>query len=94
MIPPSLLLLLLLHLLQIDEGDGGRIWRLLSALHQHTPVFRNGQLAVERRRLFASLNVNSHIQLTVGLPAEDAVGRRYIGIIPAHCSANVAVVRY
>ena len=40
-----LLLLLLLHLLEVDEGDA-RLWGVLCTLDQHTPVFRNGQLSV------------------------------------------------
>ena len=39
-------LLLLLHLLQINERYGW-LWRLLRPFDEHAPVFGNGQFSVE-----------------------------------------------
>src|ERR1017187_4398502 len=49
-------LLLLLHLLQIDERNDRR-WRLLGALDEHTPVLWNRHGAIESWRLGAGLDM-------------------------------------
>ena len=89
--PIPALLLLLLHLLQIDEGDGG-FWRLLRALYKHTPVFGDGQLLIERRGLIAGLDVHGYVKLAVCLSAEDAMCRWNIRIIPAYGGADMAMM--
>ena len=86
------LLLLLLHLLQVNEWDCG-VGRLLRALNEHAPIFRDGQLAVEGGRLIAGFNLYSHVKLTGGFAAEDAVGRRNVSIIAPDRGADVAVMR-
>ena len=83
--------MLLLHLLQFDQGQVD-FRRLLGALDQDAPVFGDGQLAIEGRRLFAGLDVDGHVQLAVGFSTEDAMGRRNIGIVSPDGGANVAVV--
>jgi len=65
--------LLLLHLLQVNEGDGG-LGRLLGALDQDGPLFRDGELAVEGGRLVTGFNLDGDVELAVGFAAEDAVG--------------------
>ena len=84
-------LLLLLHLLQINEGHGA-FRRLLSAFHKHAPVVGNGKLAVESGWKVAGFDMDCDIKLAVGLPAEDAVGRRDIRIIAPNRRADVPVM--
>ena len=55
-----LLLLLLLHLLQINEGHAG-VGRLLGLLDKHAPVLGDGQLAVQSRWLIAGCYVHSDV---------------------------------
>jgi len=45
------LLLLLLHLLQMQQL-GGRRWRFLGSLHQDGPVFRDRHIAVKGRQIY------------------------------------------
>ena len=84
-------LLLLLHLLQVDECRG-KLRGLLSAFHQYAPVVGDGKLAVECGWKVAGLDVDGDIELAVRRSAKDAVGWRDIGIIPPDRSADVAVM--
>ena len=70
----------------------GRLGRLLRALDQNRPVFRNGQLAIERRRLLAGLDVHGNVELAGGFAAEDAMGGGNVGVIAANGGADVAMV--
>jgi hypothetical protein len=52
--------LLLLHLLQLQERYV-LVGRLLRAFHQNRPILRNGELAIERRRLFSRFDVDGDV---------------------------------
>jgi len=89
--PALLLLLLLLHGLQVSEGDGGDRG-LLRALDEHAPVFRDGHFSVESRGFVTGVNLHSHIELAFGAAAEDSVSGRHVCIVAADGCADVAVV--
>ena len=87
----ALLLLLLLHLLQIDKRDGV-FSRLLGALDQYAPILGDGQLAVQRRGLFTGLDLDCDIEIAVGFAAEDPVRWRDISVIAANRGADMTVM--
>ena len=82
---------MLLHLLHVEEGHR-RCGRLLRALNQHAPILGDGQLAIEGRWLVAGVNLDGDKEFTVSFATEDAVGRGDIGIVAAHCSADVTMM--
>ena len=85
------MLLLLLHLLEIDERDewfGG----LLGLFDEDAPVIGDGQFAIEGGGLFASLHVDSDIELALSVAAEDAVGWWYVGVVSTDGGADVTAV--
>ena len=89
---PPLNLLLLLHLLQIDECRS--VFRgLLCTLHQHAPVVGDGKLSVQCRRKLAGLYMDGNIKFAVGRASEDAVSWRDIGIVTPNSCANVTMMR-
>ena len=85
------MLLLLLHLLEIDERDewfGG----LLGLFDEDAPVIGDGQFAIEGGGLFASLHVDSDIELALSVAAEDAVGWRNVSVVATDGGADVAAM--
>ena len=83
--------MLLLHLLNVDEGLGA-LRGLLSALDKDRPVLGDGHLAIERRGRIAGFNVNGNIKLARRLAAKDAVGWGDVGVVATYGGADMTMV--
>ena len=83
-------LLLLLHLLNLEQGRRRR-WRLLCFFHHHRPIFRSWHVAIKGRRCVKRFDFNGNVPLACRAASKDAVGWRNVRIIPTDGSTNVAL---
>ncbi len=82
---------MLLHLLNLEEWRG-RGWWFLGSLYEDRPILGYRHILVECGRFIKSRYLDSDVEFALGMAAIDAHGWRNIGIIPAECGTNVALV--